>query len=124
MEDGLRVHDANTCPNKILIDRLVGDVRELRDDMHEMDKDLAIKNTKLDVQYSTIIDMLAGSSKSRDTLIAKVGELEEKLVVNEHITNQTADAFSRITWGLVGRLGTLFGAAGVVIAWIVSIWKG
>lgn len=124
MSDHRHLHDPNTCPNKVIIDKIIGEISGMRTEMHEMDKEVAVNNAVRDTQYNTIIEMLSASTESREILINKVTDLEKKLVVNEHITNQTADAFSRITWGLVGRLGTLFGAAGVVIAWVISIWKG
>lgn len=120
----IHTHDPNTCPNKTLIDQVNKEVRSLRTDMHAMDKELAVNDAERRTQYSTIIEILSGRAKVEDTLIQKVSDLEKRFVLNEHITNKTADAFSKITWGVIGKFGSIIILSGVVVAWIVSIWKG
>ena len=113
-------HNAQTCPNKILIDKMELDLKEVREMYHELDKNTSNHQTEINTQYKTLISLITQQGQNYDSLSRTVAEIERKFILNDYKTNKTTGIIERLSWGVVTKVGTLIIIIGSML---LALWK-
>jgi len=114
-------HNPQNCPNKLLIDKLDGDLKEVRNMYHDLDKVTSNHQTEINTQYKTLISLISQQGTNYDALSKVVYDIEKKLILNDYQTQKTTGIMERLTWTVISKVMAM---AIVVATLLLALFKG